>query len=183
MSASFHRHARRSVVSSSIRQPSLRPPIGWTSSATIIFAVERTPRGTFLRSTPQRSSSGLYTKLEVDGRSLTNVQWTWRVDALQTSGDLRSLATEDSGATIFFVFGEPSFINRDVPTLAYVWSATPVADGTIFNSARFSSLRYIHLHGASAIGTWQSETRNVVRDYEICLRYGARYPEIRRNSE
>jgi Protein of unknown function (DUF3047) len=130
------------------------------------FAVERTPRGTFLRSTPQRSSSGLYTKLDVDGRSLTNVQWTWRVDALQTSADLRNLAREDSGATIFFIFGEPSFMNRDVPTLAYVWSATPVADGTIFNSARFASLRYIHLHGASAVGTWQSETRNVVRDYE-----------------
>jgi Protein of unknown function (DUF3047) len=134
-----------------------------------LFAVERTPRGTFLRSTPQRSSSGLYTRLDVDGRSLTNVQWTWRVDAMQASADLRSLAREDSGATIFFIFGEPSFMNRDVPTLAYVWSATPVADGTTFNSARFASLRYIHLHGASAVGTWQSEIRNVTRDYEAAF--------------
>ncbi|HEY8129727.1 MAG TPA: DUF3047 domain-containing protein [Hyphomicrobium sp.] len=133
------------------------------------FAIERTPRGIFLRSTPQGSSSGLYTKLDVDGRSLTNVQWTWRVDAMQASADLRTLAKEDSSATIFFIFGEPSFINRDVPTLAYVWSATPVADGTVFNSARFASLRYIQLHGARAIGTWQSETRNVVRDYETAF--------------
>ena len=134
-----------------------------------LFAVERTPRGTFLRSTAQRSSSGLYTKLDIDGRSLTNVRWTWRVDAMQTTADLRTLAKEDSGATIFFIFGEPSFMNRDVPTLAYVWSSTPVADGTIFNSARFASLRYIHLHGASAVGTWQSEIRNVARDYETAF--------------
>ena len=88
---------------------------------------------------------------------------------MQASADLRSLAREDSGATIFFIFGEPSFLNRDVPILAYVWSATPVPDGTIFNSARFASLRYIHLHGAGAVGTWQSETRNVARDYEAAF--------------
>ena len=129
------------------------------------FAVERTPYGNFLRSTPRRSSSGLYTKMDLDGRSLTNVQWIWRVDAIQPSADLRKLAKEDAGATIFFIFGEPSFMHRDVPTLAYVWSATPVADGTILNSARFDSLRYINLHGASAVGTWKSEARNVAQDY------------------
>lgn len=133
------------------------------------FAVERSPNGVFLRSTPQNSSSGLYTKLDIDGRSLAHVQWSWRVESLQTTADLRTLAKEDSGATIFFIFGTPSFMNRDVPTLAYVWSATPVSDGTFFNSARFGSLRYIHLHGSSAVGTWQSEVRNIYRDYEVAF--------------
>ena len=133
------------------------------------FAVEHTRYGNFLRSTPQRSASGLYTKMNVDGHSLTNVQWTWRVDTIQPSADLRSLAKEDSGATIFFIFGEPSFMHRDVPTLAYVWSGTPVADGTVLNSARLASLRYINLHGADAAGTWKMEARNVAQDYRTAF--------------
>ena len=133
------------------------------------FAVERTSVGVFLRSTPHRSASGLYTKMDVDGRALTNVQWTWRVEPIQHSADLRILTKEDSGATIFFIFGEPSFLHRDVPTLAYVWSATPVADGTILNSTRFASLRYVNLHGADAAGTWKMEARNVAQDYRVAF--------------
>ena len=53
----FHRHARRSVMFSSIRQPSLKTADRMDFVGHNLFAVERTPRGTFLRSTPQRSSS------------------------------------------------------------------------------------------------------------------------------
>ena len=60
-------------------------------------------------------------------------------------------------------------MHRDVPTLAYVWSATPVADGTVLNSARFASLRYINLHGANAAGTWKMEARNVAQDYRTAF--------------
>ena len=129
------------------------------------FAVERLPEGTFLRSTPHNSASGLYQHVDMDGRALTRVQWSWRVDRLQRSADLRTLASEDSGATVFFIFGEPTLLNRDVPTLAYVWSATPVPDGTIFPSARYASLRYVHLHGVKPVGSWQQETRNVAADF------------------
>ena len=38
-----------------------------------------------------------------------------------------------------FVFGEPSFFNRDVPTIAYVWTATPVANGTVLRSQRYGA--------------------------------------------
>ena len=129
------------------------------------MAVEQTERGPALRSTPRKSASGLYQPLNIEGAQLTRVTWTWRVDRLQTSADLRQLATEDSGATVFFVFGEPSLFNRDVPTLAYVWSATPVPDGSVIPSARYASLRYIQLHGAPAVGAWQHETRDIAEDY------------------
>ena len=100
-----------------------------------------------------------------NGTSLTHVRWRWRVDHLAAAADLRVLAKEDTGATVFFVFGEPSWLNRDVPTLAYTWSATPVADGTIVRSRRFNSLAYVQLHGAAAVGTWQDDTRDVAADY------------------
>ncbi len=129
------------------------------------FAVQQAPTGLVLRSTPHNSASGLYVKMHLDGRSLTDVRWTWRVDAIQRSGDLRRLAVEDLAATIFFIFGEPSMFNRDVPTLAYVWSGTPVANGSVVPSARFASLRYINLHGADAVGSWKTETRNIAQDF------------------
>ncbi len=129
------------------------------------FALLRTERGPFLRILPHKSSSGLYQHIDFDRRGLQRVRWTWRVDQLQPSADLRALATEDSGATVFFVFGEPSFLNRDVPTLAYVWSSTPVPDGTVVPSMRYKNLRYMQLHGPKTVGTWQVESRDVAQDY------------------
>ncbi len=129
------------------------------------FAVETLAEGRFLRSTPQKSASGLYQQVDLAAAALSKVTWTWRVDALQPSGDLRSLKSEDSGATIFFIFGEPSFFNKDVPTIAYAWTGTPVAEGTVIPSKRFSSLRYVQLHGRDTVGKWEHETRDVAADF------------------
>ena len=130
-----------------------------------LFRIETSPFGKALRSIPQISASGLYQPVTVATELLNRVSWRWRVDALQAAGDLRSLATEDSAATIFFVFGEPSFFNKDVPSLAYVWSATPVANGTVLPSLRYKRLKYIQLRGPAEVGSWQTETRNVAEDY------------------
>ena len=129
------------------------------------FSVEAGPTGRVLRSTPANSASGLYQRVNRDGRTLATVAWSWRVDRLQTSADIRALPTEDVGATIMFVFGEPSTSNRDVPTIAYAWTATPVASGTILPSLRFKSLRYVQLRGSGDAGRWQREERNVAADY------------------
>jgi hypothetical protein len=130
------------------------------------FAPVPSPNGTALRSTPQHSASGLYQRVGIAPGALRPVTWSWRVDTLQKSADIRNLATEDFGATIFFVFGEPSWWNKDVPTLAYTWTATPVANGTVLQSLRYQSLRYIQLHGRGDVGTWQQERRDVARDYK-----------------
>jgi hypothetical protein len=142
-----------------------------------VFTVEHSARGDMLRSTPRRSASGLYQKLDIDGHDLSSISWSWRVEKLQRSADLRKLATEDTGATVFFIFGEPSMFNRDVPTLAYEWSSTPVPDGTVMNSARYASLRYIQLHGAEEVGTWQNEKRNVAEDFRSAFK---REPDVLR---
>ena len=130
------------------------------------FSLEKTNEGFFLLSVPQGSSSGLYQKVDIKGQELTRVRWTWRVDTVHASADLRQLSREDTAATIFFIFGEPSFFNRDVPTLAYVWSSTPVKEGTILQSLRYQSLKYIQLRGKSSAGKWETEERNISADYE-----------------
>jgi hypothetical protein len=141
------------------------------------YRVEHGPRGPVLRSTAQSSASGLYQDLQIDGRSLRKVRWTWRVDALSWSADLRDLEREDVGAAVFFVFGEPSFLNSDVPTLAYVWSSTPVADGTALASLRFHSLRYIQLRGGGDVKAWRAECRDIAQDYRSA--FGEDAPDLR----
>jgi len=129
------------------------------------FAEEQTDRGLAIRSTPRNSASGLYEAVDIPGGALVDVSWSWRVDRLQPHGDLRSLATEDSGAVVFFVFGEPSMLNRDVPTIAYLWSATPAPIGSVIQSLRYASLRYVQLRGSGDVGAWRMEKRNVAADF------------------
>jgi len=130
------------------------------------FAKEPSEFGPVLRSTPHRSASGLYLPVAIEPASLGPVTWQWRVDRLQPSADIRNLSREDFGATIFFIFGEPSLFNKDVPTLAYTWTATPVANGTILRSLRYQSLRYIQLRGGADVGAWEQEERDLVADYK-----------------
>ncbi len=129
------------------------------------FVTVRGEEGLVLRSTPQLSASGLYQRVNVVGTALGPVTWAWRVDRLQKSADLRDLAKEDAGAVIFFVFGEPTVGNKDVPTLAYAWTATKIANGQVLQSRRFKSLRYIQLRGRAEVGTWQRERRDIAADY------------------
>jgi hypothetical protein len=140
------------------------------------FARVRSPNGAALRSTPQNSASGLYQRVNIRPKSLGPVTWVWRVDKLQKSADMRKLEREDSGATIFFVFGEPSMSNKDVPTLAYTWTSTPVGNGTVLKSLRYNSLRYIQLRGRGDVGAWREERRDVARDYRSI--FGAEPPAL-----
>jgi hypothetical protein len=129
------------------------------------FKVEPCPAGRCLRSTPNKSASALYQKVSIPSLALAHVRWTWRVEQLQPSADIQKLASEDFGAMIMFVFGEPSIGNKDVPTLAYVWTSTPVPNGSVLPSQRYRSLAHIQLRGSADIGTWQNETRDVLADF------------------
>lgn len=139
--------------------------------------VETTARGVCLRSRPLRSATGLYQAVDVAPPRLRRVAWSWSVERIHTTADIRRLEREDFAAKIAFVFGEPTWFNRDVPTLAYVWTSTKVANGSLLSSVRFTNLRYLHLHGAADTGTWQDEIRDVAADYRAV--FGADPPPLR----
>lgn len=130
-----------------------------------LFSVVETEAGPCLRSIPDHSASGLYQPVTVATEDLRHVQWRWRVDEIHASADIRVLAREDFAAKVAFVFGEPTFFNRDVPTLAYVWTSTPVANGSVIASGRYRNLRYVQLRGSHDVGKWRIETRDVVADF------------------
>ncbi len=151
----------------------LADPAGMLSSAdrvdfsgTNLLTIEASPFGQCLRSTPERSATALYQRVEVAAQTLENVSWQWKVEKLQRSADVRDIAHEDFGAKIMFVFGEPSVFNRDVPTLAYVWTTTPVTNGAVMRSQRYNSLIYVQLRGNVDVGQWQLETRNILDDFQ-----------------
>lgn len=141
------------------------------------YAVEESPDGPFLRSTPHKSASGFFQDVNVAGHECRAVRWSWRVDTLHHTADVRDMSREDFGAMVMFVFGTPSLFQRDVPTLAYVWTSTPIANGTTLPSIRFHSLRYVQLRGPQDVGRWRTETRDVAADFRTA--FGREPPELR----
>ena len=134
------------------------------------FAIEQVGNGRVLMSKPRRSASGLYQSSTASPLLLTHVEWDWQVETLHATADIRNLAKEDFGAKILFIFGDPSIWNRDVPTVAYVWTSTPVSNGTVLGSLRYRSLRYFQLRGISDAGRWRHESRNVIADFRSAFR-------------
>ena len=87
-----------------------------------------------IRAIGRKSASGLYreTPYRVGDRSW--LEWTWRVDQLQETADIRVKSREDFAAAIFLIFGRPSMTNREVPTLAYVWTSGRLSGGAVVAS-------------------------------------------------
>jgi hypothetical protein len=84
---------------------------------------------------------------------------------------VRILDKEDFAAKVMFVFGEPSVFNRDVPTLAYIWTSTPVRNGTVLVSQHFGRLVYMQLRGHGDLGPWHQEERDVAADFKAVFGY------------
>jgi hypothetical protein len=80
----------------------------------------------------QFASSNVSTPYRVEDRP--RLEWTWRVDQLQESADIRVKSREDFAAAIFLIFRWPSMINREVPTWAYVWTSGYVPVGAVVAS-------------------------------------------------
>lgn len=165
LAASVSVRAEERVLADPARMLSTAKRIDFVSANTL--SVEFANGKQFLRSIPKRSATGLYQKIWPPINEVGLVRWRWRVDAIQRNADLRDLEREDVAAAVIFVFGEPTLLNRDVPTISYVWSATPVSNGMAFFSRRYKSMAYIKLHGTPQAGTWQTEQRDINADYRM----------------
>jgi Protein of unknown function (DUF3047) len=124
-----------------------------------------------IRAIGHESASGLYrdTQYRVEDRPW--LEWTWRVDQLQETADIRVKSREDFAAAIFLIFGRPSMTNREVPTLAYVWTSDRLPAGALVASPhqpRF--VRSIVVRsGEGHLGQWMHERRNVLQDFRAAF--------------
>jgi hypothetical protein len=95
------------------------------------------------------------------------LEWTWRVDRVQPSADIRRRDGDDYAAGIFLLFDRPSWFRREVPTLAYVWTSERTPPGEVVrNPYHPDAVRCIVVHsGAAGSGSVIAERRNIVADY------------------
>jgi hypothetical protein len=133
------------------------------------FANTRLDGVPVIAATPD-GASGLYARVDADTLAFPIARWRWRSDRLQPSADLRRTETEDFSGVVFFVFGEPSLLHPHVPTLAYAWTATPVAEGGLVRNPRHPDrLVTIKLEGTATVGRWRSERRDLRADYRAAF--------------
>src|SRR3546814_20839957 len=79
------------------------------------------------------------------------------------SADIRIKEREDFAAAIFLIFGRPSMFNRDVPTLAYVWTSSQLPEDAVVDSPYHpGTVRSIVLRsGGEPLGRGVEERRKI----------------------
>ncbi len=120
-----------------------------------------------IRAIGRNSASGLYREAGYEVVDHPWLEWTWRVERLQQSADVRLKDREDFAAAVFLIFGRPSLFNRDVPSLVYIWTNDRLPKGAIVESPYHpGSVRDIVVRSGEADrGQWVHERRNVVEDF------------------
>lgn len=120
-----------------------------------------------IRAVGRTSASGLYRDVRYNVVEHPWLVWSWRVERLQRNADIRTKAREDFAAAIFVIFGRPSMANRNVPTLAYVWTNGQLPENAIVDSPHHpGTVRSIVARSGSVrLGQWSGERRNVVDDF------------------
>jgi hypothetical protein len=122
---------------------------------------------TAIRAVGRSSASGLYRGVDYQVPEHPWLEWTWRVDQLQRSADIRIKEREDFAAAIFLIFGRPDMFHQEVPTLAYVWTSEQLPEGAVVESPHHpGSVRSIIVRsGDERRGEWLNQRRNVVDDF------------------
>ena len=63
-----------------------------------------------IRAIGQGSASGLVRRVQVNPVNCPKIEWSWRVDQLQETADIRLKEKEDVAASIYLMFGDPGLL-------------------------------------------------------------------------
>ena len=117
-----------------------------------------------MKSANEGSTISRDVKGKVNLRDTPILEWTWKVVALPKNGNSCKKATDDQAAQLFIVWPRfPEAVRSRI--IGYVWDTTlPV--GTVCKSEKTGTVTYIVVRsGATDLGKWMSERRNVVEDF------------------
>jgi hypothetical protein len=130
-----------------------------------------------VRAIGRNSASGLYRDFRYRIAEHPWIEWTWRVDRLQQTADIRVKDREDYAAALFVIFERPSMRKRDVPTIAYVWTSAGIPEGSIVDSPHHpgTTRNIVVRSGEARLGEWLRERRNVISDFRQA--FGREPPE------
>lgn len=169
--------------------PNGRVPGGWypfmmrrDKGRTRYLTVEDAGR-TVLQAQAQSSSTALICPVDIDPNIAPWLEWTWKVDALQTRADVADDYRDDSPTRLVIAidgderrlnfhdhvfFEQVEFLTgKRLPyaTLMYVWDPLlPV--GSVVHYPRSSRIRYLVVESGSArLGGWARYRRHLADDY------------------
>lgn len=118
-----------------------------------------------MQSDGDSSTISLDIKGKVNVKDTPILEWRWRVTKLPTGGDARKGATDDEAGQVYVAWPRfPEAIRSRI--IGYIWDTTaPV--GSMFQSEKTSTVHYVVVEsGASKLGQWITERRNVVEDFK-----------------
>jgi len=125
--------------------------------------------GNTIKATGNISASILYRVFEGIDLSCNTLEWSWFIEELQQTSDLRKKGLDDVGASILVAFGDPGpFRDNPVPTLKYVWANGKHAKNDIITGpyqAKYLRTIIVQSSPAAEYGLVR-ERRNLVSDYE-----------------
>jgi hypothetical protein len=134
-----------------------------------IYSVVKSDGRSAIMAVGRKSASGLARHVNIDPRACRTLRWSWRVDQMQSTVNLRKKSGEDVAASLFITFGDPGFmmLPNPVPTLRYVWTTEHMQKGEIFdNPFRPKIIRTIVAENRSdRLGEWVDFERDLYADY------------------
>jgi hypothetical protein len=100
------------------------------------------------------------------------LRWSWRAVIFPTGSNEQIKTGADSVLAVYVVLSGLPFVTA----IKYIWSDTlPI--GTAFNSPYSSGTKIIVVQSGRALtGTWVTEERNVLSDYERFFGKGEKHP-------
>ncbi len=151
------------------------------------YALVRDGSQTVVRAQANGSASGLIRRISLDANRFPVLTWRWKAENVIQGGDIRRKGGDDYPARIYVTFAydpaDLSFGDRvkyralralgydDIPVraLSYVW-ANKAGETQIVPNAFTDWVQMVPVQsGASGLGQWQTERRDVVRDYRAAF--------------
>lgn len=151
------------------------------------YALVRDGGATVVRARADGSASGLVRRIDLDAERFPVLTWRWKAENVLADGDIRQRGGDDYPARIYVTFdydpGDLSFVDRltyralralgydDIPVraLSYVW-ANRSGETEIVPNAFTDWVQMVPVRsGASGLGAWHTERRDLVRDYRAAF--------------
>jgi hypothetical protein len=139
-------------------------PQGWQikeKSGKADFAVVKDGDLNAVRFRSANTSFSLQKEVNVNLKKFPVLTWKWKVTKLPVKGDFRRSKTDDQAAQLFLAFSKTKAI-------VYIWDTT-TPQGTMGDAAGpfFMSIKVVVVRsGATDMGKWLTEARNVYDDYK-----------------
>lgn len=146
-------------------------PKHFSNRAATRYSLVQSRHGTVLEAVCSNAASGLIWKHRIDLDQTPIMMWRWKIAHVYTGLDPHAKSGDDYPARVYVVAGNP-LLPWTLRSLVYVWANGPISarkhglHGTPFYPDPYTSQAEIVAlrQGATGVGTWVSERRNVSVD-------------------